>query len=217
MPFAQHAAGSASTIQLLRVASDLVAALSPSAPVDVSAGKVARDVLTALIALEGLAERRGLVMKAMLEQVGAVLQWLDPSTLYSHVLPLAIRVTASNSWQPHKRAAARIALCCARRLRTAAQRSEVCAWAAALASHPSFQMRLVFLDTLRQLISAAPPAGCSRQFLKVYGRRTSGVSPLPDKGVLALWRPLNKNTGNRTRLVPREDHKGHSPASQRLT
>lgn len=204
-------AGSASTTQLLRVASELVAALSPSAPVGVPGGHVARDVLTALIALEGFAQSRGLVMKALLEQVDVVIRWLEPAALQSHVLPFAMRVIASNSWQSHKRAAARLALCCLRRLRTTAQRTEVCAWAVSLATHPSFQMRLLFLDILRQLISAAPPAGCSRQFLKVRGC---------GRPRFRIWASLPCRAFEHNLRVPLphtadlESTRSHAPASQ---
>lgn len=166
--------GSASTIaHMLGNAAQLVAALSAEEGPVGSGSNVARDVLAALLALETLAEGHGLIMEALIKQVDELVPWLDPASLHSQVVPLAMRVVASNSWQRHKRGAARIVLLCLRRLRFSSQRAEVSAWVVALASHPSYQMRLVFIDMLRQLLAAAPSTGCSRQFLKV--RATTGM------------------------------------------
>jgi len=150
------------------------AAAPDAAAVDltVTVGGVCARLLPALTALDATlaATHSWRGRHSLLSQLPLFVASLEPGALSSQLLPLLFRHISVASAEPTRRVAVGLICQLMRRLRTTAQRADVCArLVRELGFASQYSLRLLFLDTCATLLGDDGARGCSRAYFKQHG------------------------------------------------
>ena len=171
-----HAAAAAAAATAARVATPAAVAAADAAAADAAAAEggeadVCGRLLTALVELDGrLSQSHWRTSHALLSSFAVLVRCLDPAVLHTQLLPALLRHTAAAAAAPNRQLAVRLLCQLHRRLRSTAQRAELCAWLVReLGQGRSYQQRLLYLDACALLLGDDEALACSRTLFKAQG------------------------------------------------
>lgn len=114
---------------------------------------------------------------AFISACGDLTEHIDPQALFTSTLPALFGQLSPQVAAPCRREAIRVICLQLRKLRTQAQRSEICARLVAdLCESASHVLRLCFVHACALLLDPSPPCGCSRAFFKEHALHTALLS-----------------------------------------
>ena len=171
-----HAAAAAAAATAARVATPAAVAAADAAAADAAAAEggeadVCGRLLPALVELDGrLSQSHWRTSHALLSSLAVLVRCLDPALLHMQLLPALLRHTAAAAAAPNRQLAVRLLCQLHRRLRSTAQRAELCAWLVReLGQGRSYQQRLLYLDACALLLGDEEALACSRTLFKAQG------------------------------------------------
>ena len=165
----ERAEDTTSLLPLLSAMPDLIATLGDGQS-ESARLTLGQQLLPLLLQLEAPLAHNWRGMNAIITQYGTLTEYLEPQTLFSLTLPTLFNQLAAETAAPNRLEAVRVICQQLRKLRTGAQRTEVCnRLVRELGSASSYALRIDFLHACGLLLDQSLPCGCSHVFFKAHG------------------------------------------------